>query len=205
MSDTRLNAEEKALLKSTIGKALVKYRHDPFAVTPSFTMHGEVFFEGLILSLWCDEHPIDFFESGKEGVSSLSVRQIEEKDAVSALEGVEQIDFPVGQKVKDVLLVEESIQEFVNGVPGETYRLTRGIVFVLEDIEIGFEKDVWLSVEIYPHKGKNVAESFDKLGGDLSGWPKGCMSKNERVVYSLSDGRIVSTERNETGEDPCAD
>ena len=69
----------------------------------------------------------------------------------------------------------------------------------------GFEKDIWLSVEIYPHKGDDVLKDFQRLGADLNGWPKGCMSKNKRTAYSLLDGRVIFEEANETGEDPLAD
>lgn len=205
MSDTRIRKNEIALLKSTIGQKLIKYRHDPFFNTPTFSIQGEVFFSNVILRIKCDEYPFDFFEAGTEDISALSLSIIKEKEAVSAAIGIKQIDFPVNEEVHDIWIVEDDIQEFVKGKPGQTYQLTRGIVFVLEDCQLAFEKDVWLSVEIIPHKGKDVLSKFDPLGNDLGGWPKGCISKNKRTVYSLLDGRIVSEEENESHEDPDAD
>lgn len=205
MSDLRINGEAKSLLKSVIGGKLIKYRHDPFTITPSFTIQGEVFFEDKILRVRSEEMAADFFEAGEEEISALFVEKIAEEDAMSACIGIKQIDFPVGEKVKDIWIVDEKIQEFVDNKPGERYDLTRGVVFILEDMQLGFEKDIWLSVEIYPHKGDDVLKDFQRLGADLNGWPKGCMSKNKRTAYSLLDGRVIFEEANETGEDPLAD
>lgn len=205
MSDTRIRKGEIGLLISTIGQTLVKYRHDPFINTPTFSIQGEVFFSNEIIQIKCDEYPYDFFEAGKEDISALSVSIIKKDEAVSAGIGIKQIDFPVNEVVRDVWIVDDSIQEYVKRKPGQTYQLTRGIVFVLEDCQLAFEKGVWLSLEIIPHKGKEVISKFAPLGKDLDGWPTGCMSKNKRTVYSLLDGRIVSEEKNETQENPDAD
>jgi hypothetical protein len=205
MCDKRLTEDEKRLLASFIGSRLVKYRHDPFFVTPSFATQVEFFFESKIVLLKSDEQPMDFFGAEDEEVSTFSLYIIEEKEAISALVGVKQVDFPVGEVIKDIWVADEKIQEFVQGKPGEIYELTRGIVFVFDDMQIGFEKDSWLLEEIIPHKGKKVLSKFDQLGNDLGGWPTGCMSKNKRTVYSLLDGRIVSEEKNETQENPDAD
>jgi hypothetical protein len=205
MSDTRIRSNEIDLLKGTIGQKLIKYRHDPFFHTPTFSIQGEVFFSNAIFKIKCDEHPYDFFEAGKEDISALSFSIIKEDEAVSAAIGIKQLDFPVNEEVHDIWIVEDSIQEYVKEALGQTYQLTRGIVFILDDCQLAFEKDIWLSVEIIPHRGKEVLSKFDPLGNDLEGWPKGCMSKNKRTVYSLLDGRIVSEEKNETYEDPDAD
>lgn len=205
MNDLRINEEAKTLLKSVIGGKLIKYRHDPFTITPSFTIQGEIFFEDKIIRVRSEETIADFFEAGEEEISALFIEKIAEEDAVSACIGVKQIDFPVGEKVKDVWVVDEEIQEFVGNKPGEIYDLTRGIIFILEDMQLGVEKDIWLSVEIYPRKGDDVLKDFQRLGTDLKGWPKGCMSKNKRTVYSLLNGYVISEEANDSGEDPATD
>ena len=205
MSDLRIDGNAKGLLRSTIGETLIKLRHDPFTTTPSFTAQGELFFEGKILRIRSEETLADFFEAGKEEISALFIDEIREEDAVSAFIGIEQIDSPIGKKVKDVWVVDEEIQEFSKGEPGEIYCLTRGIIFVLEERQLAFEKGIWLSEEVFLNEGTDVLEEFKKLGTDLDGWPKGCMSKNGRIAYSLLDGRGVAEEANETGEDPFAE
>ncbi len=92
-----LSNEEKVLLKSLIGKKLINFRHDALDKFGKETVYGriELFFIDSIVLLGYDYEPYPLFGSEDDDHPMFLVKIIDEKDAVSALKDVTQINVEV--------------------------------------------------------------------------------------------------------------
>ena len=74
----------------------------------------------------------------------------------------------------------------IDGVLEYDVWLTRGIIIDLGDREIGFEKDTWLSLEIFIHKGTDVLTKFISTDTFVNGdWSDNCVATCEREIIRL--------------------
>jgi hypothetical protein len=187
MLDLTFDQESKKLLCGLIGHTMTQYRHDPFLYTNTFTRQCEIFFEDIVVMLKSQSVPVDFFFWGSDDVSKFSIQPIKKEEAVSALKGTKQIDFPVNETVIDVLLVEDDIKQKKDGKAIFEYRFAKGIVFVFKDRQIAFERQgEYFSEEIRPIKTNGSAISMfepTKSGEDV--WVEGQATEHSRNVTSL--------------------
>jgi hypothetical protein len=187
MLDLTFDQESKKLLCGLIGHAMTQYRHDPFLYTSTFTRQGEIFFEDRVVMLKSQSVPVDFFFWGPDDVSKFSIQSIKKEEAVSALKGAKQIDFPVNETVIDVLLVEDDIKQKKDGKTVFEYCFAKGVIFVFKDRQIAFERQgEYFSEEIRPIKTNgNAISMFEptKSGEDV--WVEGQATEHSRNVTSL--------------------
>lgn len=184
---TCLGKHEIESLKEMVCKNMFKYRHDEFFFRKRKIIGNvEFFIDGKIYGLFDRNHTVDFFW-GKEDICDLFFKEIEEKEAISFCLDVKQIDFPMEKKIKDILLVNDQVDLYENGELQFTYKFLSGLVFVFDDIELGFEKATWMQELMYVHKGNAVLKDFRSQTEELNDWPEKQTSINTRKILHILD------------------
>jgi len=113
---------------------MTQYHHDPFLYTNTFTKQCECFFEDIVVMFKSQSVPADFFFWGPDDVSKFLFNP-SKKEAISALKGTKQIDFPVNETGIDVLLVEDDIkQKRKTGKPFSSIVLQKQLCLFLRTI-----------------------------------------------------------------------
>ncbi len=164
-----LDDKEKSLLKSLIGKKLVKVKHDPFDKFGGETVYGriELFFEGHVVLIDYDYSPYRLFGSEDDDRPRFSVKTIGEGDAVSALQNVDQIYVNYGETVEGVTLVEDYASVEWDGKKDEARTLT-AIIFKLSGRELGIQGDYMIPL-LNLLRGEDVKTLLPKPGEEFGG------------------------------------
>lgn len=184
--NTFLGEKETEMLKNIIGKKMEKYRHDEFLLGKGVVIGNvEFFVEEKTYALFDRNHVVDFFW-GKEDICDFFFKEIEEKEAISYCLDTKQIDFPMNKKIKDIIVVNDKVELFERGKLQFTYKFLSGLIFVFEDLELGFEKRTWMQELIYVHKGQKIISSFKSPNEELNEWPENQKSVNTREIIHLS-------------------
>lgn len=185
--NTCLTIEEIYILKNLTGKELTKYRHDEFFLGKGIILgNAEFFIENKVYTVTNYIHNLPFFW-GEEDICNLGFKEIKAEDAKSYCLGEKQIDFPLNKIIKDIIVVNDSVEEFENKKSQFLYKFTRGIIFVFDDIEISFEKETWMSEYILVKKGNNILSQFRSPNCDLSDWAENQDSKSNREIIHLTN------------------
>ena len=167
-----LDDEEKSLLRSLIGKKLLKAKHDPFESLGDETVYGrvELFFEGLVVLIDYDYSPYLLFGSEDDDRPKFSVKAIEEDEAVSALQDVDQIYVNYGETVEGVTLVEDYANVEWDGKKDEVRTLI-AIIFELPGRELGVQGDYMIPL-LNLFRGEDVKTLLPKPGEEFDGDPE---------------------------------
>ena len=179
--DIRLNEQEKELLKSLIGKRLQSFHHDEFRFTPSSTQAVKIVMESDVpYYLYSFVEEQDYF-GVNEDVAVWSVGD----EKLPIIDKKQFIKTPVGEKIKNIYLVQENQRTYEDGEQAYNVWLTRGIIFDMGENQIAFEKDQWFSEEIIIHKGYDLINRFastDVFGKD---WDPDVITECSREIISL--------------------
>ena len=179
--DIRLNEQEKHLIRSLIGKRLQSYQHDEFRFTPTSTQAIEIVMEGDIpYYLYSFVEEQDYF-GVNEDVAVWSFG----KEKLPIIDQKQFIKTPVGEKIKDIYLIQENQRTYKKSEQTYNVWLTRGIILDMGENQIAFEKDIWFSEEIIIHKGYNLIDQFvsvDEFGKD---WDSDVTTECSREMISL--------------------
>ena len=137
-----LSTEEKNLLKDLVGKKLLKYRHDPLDKFDGETVYGrvELFFDDSIILIDYDYEPFPLFGSPDDERPKFSIRKIVEKDAVSALKDVIQIDVRYNKIISEIILVEDCADIEWDGKQ-DCFKLLKAIVLKSDNEQIVIQGD----------------------------------------------------------------
>lgn len=167
-----LDDKEKSLLKSLIGKKLIKAKHDPFDKFGGETVYGriELFFEGLVVLIDYDYGPYRLFGSEDDDHPRFSVKAIDESEAVSALQNVDQIYVNYGETVEGVTLVEDATNVEWDGKRDE-FKTLIAIVFKLPGRELGIQGDYMIPL-LNLLRGEDVKTLLPKPGEEFDGDPE---------------------------------
>lgn len=178
-----LDDAEKTLLKSLIGKRLVRIKHDPLDKFGQETVYGrvELFFDGQIILVGYDYAPYPLF-GGKDDHPKFYIKQITENEAVSALQDTTQINIRCGQIIKGVSLVEDYTEaEWDN--KKDDVRVLKAIIFKFDGNEIAIQGDYMIPL-LDILKGDNVARKFSSPGDEFDKDPE-TKRKSERFFIDL--------------------
>lgn len=168
MENFCLSKNEKLLLKSLLGKKIIKIRHDSFDKFEREAVYGriELFFEDCILLINYDYAPYYIF-GAEDDRPKFSVRFIDEVEAVSALQDTIQIDVGVSQTLHEITLVEDYSDVDWCGKKDSLLNL-KAIILKLDDKEIVIQGDYMIPLlEIF--QGDNVLKQLDKPGEEFDG------------------------------------
>ena len=167
-----LSNEEKVLLKSLIGKKLINFRHDALDKFGKETVYGriELFFIDSIVLLDYDYEPYPLFGSEDDDHPMFLVKIIDEKDAVSALKDVTQINVEVKKTITGITLVEDYAEITYEGKI-DSLRILKAIIFKFGKEEIAVQGDYMIPL-LDIIKGENVASRLVDSGDEFENDPE---------------------------------
>lgn len=167
-----LNDKEKSLLKSLIGKKLIKIKHDPLDKFGDGTVYGrvELFFEESIVLIGYDYSPFQLFGGEDDDHPKFAVKTIDESEAISALQGVEQIFANYNETIKGITLVEDNVDVEWDGKKDE-FKSLAAIIFKFSTRELAVQGDYMIPLlEII--KGENAKDYLSKPGEEFDNDPE---------------------------------
>lgn len=161
-----LKDEEVKLLRSLVGKKLLKYKHDPLDKFECETVYGriELFFSGVIVLVDYDYEPYPLFGNSDDDHPKFHIRTITEDQAISALQNIEQININYNDIIDSITLVEDFTNVEWDGKKDDV-RILQAIIFKSGDRELALQGDYMIPlIDIF--KGKNLRERLAKPGHD---------------------------------------
>lgn len=184
MVDICLNNEGKTLLKSLIGKELIKYRHDPLDKFGGETVYGriELFFADSIILIDYDYAPYPLFGSPDDEHPMFSIKTISEEEAVSALKDVSQINVRSGKVISGITLVEDYVEIEWDGKKDST-RFLKAIILKFKEVEMAIQGDYMMPL-LDIIKGDNVASTLLEPGDEFKEDPE-VKCNTERIFIDL--------------------
>ncbi len=167
-----LSNEEKALLKSLIGKKLINFRHDPLDKLGKETVYGriELFFNDSIVLLDYGYKPYPLFGNEDDDHPMFLAKIIDEKDAISALKDVTQINVEVKKGITGITLVED-YAEITYDDKADSLRILKAIIFKFGKEEIAIQGDYMIPL-LDIMKGENVASRLANPGDEFENDPE---------------------------------
>ncbi len=186
--DVRFNDDIIRMLQSTVGREFEKIKCDPFEY--STLVYGLVglYIDGKVFKLDNFQEAQDFF-GHQDDVAMFKLHMSADDEINSCGEGIQMVGTPVMCRIKQIRVVDENQQLFVNGEQTYDVWLTRGLIFDLEDgREVSFEKDVWFSELIDVQRGYNLIEKYRPMDSFNEEWEEnpGYIGKCFRAVRIIS-------------------
>ena len=176
---------DPSLFQAMIGQEFKKYKADPFVYTNSVTQIVGLFIGDAVYKLTNIQETVDYF-GYEDDASIFKITACQEDEIQSAFKDIQQIETPVNETIKEIVLVNENQRLFQNGIQTYDVWLTRGIIFRLPEREISFEKQiVSFSEEIEIQRGYNVIDSFGSTDHFLDGWDEGIMPECSRDIITI--------------------
>lgn len=167
-----LDNEQKSLLKSLIGKKLVRIKHDPLDKFGGETVYGriELFFEDLIVLINYDYSQYCLFDAKDDDHPKFAIKIITEVEAVSALQDTEQIYANCDEPITGVTLVEDYANVEWDGKKDDVRTLT-AIIFKLSSYEFAVQGDYMLPLlDIF--RGEDLRDRLPKPGEEFDNDPE---------------------------------
>ncbi len=176
--DFRFNTK---LIKSIVGKTLIKYKHADFIYTNSVT--GILGFEvdDCIYKLTNDYEALDFF--GLDGEATVfRISKTKWNDAESLMYN-DINETLINEQINKIKLINDhTILSFNQNIEYDMWD-TKAIIFCFKDYEICFVKqDCWFSQEIEIYKGYSLLEKC----GD---------GKGVLTDFDMDDSKLIIVER----------
>ena len=184
--DTRIGAEERAILSGLIGKTFDKYRSDTF--TFSNTVYGTlgIIVEDTVLELTnYTQVEKDYFGYSEE-VSRFELKSVKASELKSGVVDGVQVDHAVNDTITDVKLVDDREVMTKAGKPFFDYQYTRAVVFCFEGHELAFERGDDIFELIHIVKGYDALSKIGPADEFLSPI-EGTEETAEREVISLAN------------------
>lgn len=175
---------DESIFNNIMGQTFHKYRCDPFVYTPSVTQIVGLYIGDEVYKMSNVQKPVDYY-GNMDDVAICRFIKAKDADIRSALEGVDQIDTPINERIERVVLVNENQQVFENGTQTYDVWLTRGVIFTVDGWEISVEKQNWpYSEEINIERGYNLIDKFGDVNDFSEDWDPGikAVAVRENVV-----------------------
>lgn len=166
-----LKKEEKNLLKSLIGKKLIKYRHDSLDKFGGDTVYSRVefFLDDTIILIGYDYGPYPLFGNNNDDHPKFFIKTISEDNAVSALQNTNQIDVECEEIITSITLVEDGMIVEWDGKK-DSVCVLKAIVFNFGNKKLILQGDYMIPL-IDVLKGKNAQEQLLPPGDEFSNNP----------------------------------
>ena len=141
--DVRFNSDMMQMLQSMAGKVLEKFRCEPFEYSPLVYGVVGLYIGGEVFKLENYLEAQDFF-GHTDDVAIFKFLPAVDTEIVSGFVNGQMVDTPIACRIRQIRVVDENQQLFVNGEQTYDVWLTRGVIFDLEDgREVSFEKSIW--------------------------------------------------------------
>ena len=164
--DTRFSVDEKLALQSLIGKRFNSYQCDEFLFRPSVYQLVGMSIGHKTYVLENVAKPLDYYGS-IEDVGALSFKESFAENIESRVVGGSLLTFPIDQEIEDIEIIEDVHTMIKDGMPAYKYAYTKAIVFLFSDRQLVFEKDIWLSEDIFIYKGAHASDSIMPMESEL--------------------------------------
>ena len=189
-TDVRLGSEDIHVLASLMGKTLRSLYCDEFRYNPSTFQVAWLQTTDELIAIENLLRPLDRFGSTEE-VAVLSVGRAETGERASRLCDTKLMEVAIDKVVDEVLLVND--HEWVVGPDGTRYEhlLTKAIIFDLGDSQLGLQKSIWFSEDMYVVRAQDALSAL-RPAGDGARFAEGCLSGASREVLSV--GELVGGE-----------
>lgn len=184
--------EEEALLKSLIGKKIIKIKHDQFDfATVSFLRIALFLEDGRVYELENSAEPTDFMwdDYGEEDVAIFKFHKTEDK-GINYNYGFDnypaQVEIPLNEVIEDIVVIEDNIKAYDksnNNLISE-YDYVKGIIFVFDDYKYCFHRGLWFSEDIIINRGDTPETKIGNIDDDWE-WGEERYSINTRTFRSL--------------------
>lgn len=112
--------------------------------------------------------------------------EINKNTVLVSIDNVKKISFPISQKIKDIVVINNKVTLVEKNKEQFIYEFTKKIVFVLNELEISFEKETWMSEYILVRKGKDIVDTIDYPQTGLDEWNKDQKAEFHTNKISLS-------------------
>lgn len=183
--DLRFDSTKIEELKESIGKILKYVRCNPFEY--SAAIYGIV---GIVTDvgayIFTNSLETINYLGTHEDVAMFEVELTDEEKIKSKILDEELINMQINKRIKGIRLINEHQEVFHEGVKAYDVRLTRGIIFDMEDgLEVSLEKDVWFSEMIYVQRGRDLLEKFASTKDFEEDWQDSYRGKATRKIVEL--------------------
>lgn len=176
---------DQNIFKTLIGKHFNKYRCDQFVYTPSVTQIVGLYIDSEIFIMKNELETVDYF-GNREEIAVSTFSKCGNEDVKSALVEGQMIDNPVNGIINAIKIVNEHQQVCLNDESEYDVWLTRGIIFIVEDREISFEKSIVpFSEEINIRKGYDLIKLFGTIEEFTDGWDENVKARIEREIITV--------------------
>ena len=183
---------EETLLKTLIGKTLIKIRHDRFDYSTVSFLRVTFFFEnGEVYELENSTEPTDFMwdDYGEEDVAVFKIHKTEDK-GINYNYGFDnypsQIEMPINETIKDIVVIEDNVKSFdkANNNLISEYDYVKGLVVVFDGYKYCFHRGPWFSDDIVINRGETPETKIGNIDDDWE-WGEDRYSVNTRTFRSL--------------------
>ncbi|MCQ2911248.1 MAG: hypothetical protein MJ244_03580 [Clostridia bacterium] len=138
---------------------LIKLKHDQFMVNNSVSKYIYINVDSYWLCLKNEFEVIDFW-GDKEEVSFYDLSYVDENDIKPYYDNTALIYETVESIIKDIYIINEKQEAYINNELYETIDFVRALILKTETKTYVFEKDIWLSEEIYIYQGEEIINSL---------------------------------------------
>lgn len=178
--DIRLKNYEVDILRSMIGKELLKIEHDEFQFTPTSSQVLSMVVENDTHYLYSFAEALDYF-GHIEDVAVWSVT--DEELPIIGMKSF--VTTPIKEFIKGITLIQENQRIYENGEQTYDVLLTRGIIIYVGDRQISFEKDIWFSEEIIVRRGYDLSKEFTPTEDFCDHWDSSLKAECSREEVVL--------------------
>lgn len=137
-NDKKLNGESISMLRSLIGSQIKRFIHEQFVVTPISVRIVGVECDSALYKITSSLQDCDLMGSEDE-LCFLDFSEAKDSD-FQKIEGstIPFVDSFVNQKLMDVILVHDTVDQFDGGEQISSLTYTKAIIFVFENKEYCF-------------------------------------------------------------------
>jgi hypothetical protein len=182
--DKRLTSGERQLLKGLVGCVFREYRCDEFHFRPAVYQIVGFYIDDKIFAIENKTQVLNYFGS-QEDVSVLTVSEVLNDEIGSHVEGGKQVAIPINQRIEDIKIIDDVHTMIKEDEIVFEFAFTKAIVFVLPDKKIVFEKDVWMSEDVFIYRGRDAEDKISSPDKDLEEGDD-CTFTGNRMTTSLS-------------------
>lgn len=187
-NNRRLSGESVSILQSLIGSTIKRLIHEQFVYAPvSYGIVGIEADSGLY-KITSSLQDCDLMGSEDElcflGVDKAFDADFHEEETSN----IPFIDSFVGQKLLDVILIHDTVDQYDGGQQISSLTYTKAIIFVFESKEYCFEQNWFYQEIIRITQGHDLAAKLaspESEWNEEGDWAEGCFVKCQRNIEHL--------------------
>lgn len=187
-NDKKLNGESISMLRSLIGKKIKRFIHEQFVYTPISVRIVGIDSESKLYKITSSLQDCDLMGSEDE-LCFLNFSEAKDSDFQKIEEStIPFVDSFINQKLLDVILVHDTVDQFDGGQQISSLTYTKAIIFVFESKEYCFEQDWFYQEIIGITQGHDLVSKLDSPESEWDeedGWAEGCSVKCQRCIEHL--------------------